>query len=101
MQTFKTATGRMVCLHPERAFVNFKLQGDSLHLWQLEQPGMRTYEQLIHDAGLSLMQGIMYDTTSETEHGTILLQGCGKSLSKLEKDKACAAVLKVCMEWSW
>ena len=99
MQAFKSGIGRIVSQHPERRFVNFRLMMESLGLWMLQQPaGMRTYEELIKDPGLSLMKGCMYDA-KDPDMGAaapvILLQGCGVQLPKAKKASAIASMEQV------
>lgn len=93
MQTFKTATGRMVSMHPEKAFVNVLLQSQALQSWKRSGAGSgRAYMELIRDPGLSRMQGRNYDRVDE--EGKVLFQGRGHPLPEGALKKAAIKSVK-------
>jgi hypothetical protein len=102
MQTFKTATGRMVSMHPEKAFVNYQLQTQAMSTWARDLgAGGRAYGELIRETGLSLMQGINYDCEGDDKpedndgDGVVLLLGCGKPMPGKMKPAAIKSVKQV------
>ncbi len=83
MQTFKTATGRMVSMHPEKAFVNYQLATQAMTSWTRGGHAggrARAYGELMRETGTSLMQGVNYDLLDEglgPDDDRVLLQGRG------------------------